>query len=331
MIDLKQPEVAFAVDAARISGILAKKIQAELITPALVKGDKSPVTVADFAVQAVVGSLIERALPGDALVGEEDASDLRTDEGAATLDAVVKFTSDTIAYATHNTILEHVDRGGGKPASRFWTLDPIDGTKGFLRKEQYAIALALIENGVVTLGVLGCPNMTDGFKTDPDGPGSIVLAKRGEGVYTTPMAEEGEWTKLTVSEIADGKDARVLRSVEAAHTNLSQIDIVLQHLNNEAEPVRLDSQAKYSVLASGTGDLLLRLLSPKQPDYQEKIWDQAAGSIVVEEAGGRVTDLSGAPLDFSQGTTLAKNRGVVASNGLVHDAALAALKAADAI
>ena len=55
----------------------------------------------------------------------------------------------------------------------------------------------------------------------------------------------------------------------------------------------MDSQAKYAVLAAGGGDVNLRLLSPSRPDYREKIWDQAAGSIVVEEAGGRVSDLNG--------------------------------------
>jgi len=87
----------------------------------------------------------------------------------------------------------------------------------------------------------------------------------------------------------------------------------------------MDSQAKYAVLAAGAGELLFRLLSAAKPDYRERIWDQAAGSIVVEEAGGKVTDLDGKTLDFSRGRTLAANRGVVASNGLLHDAALAAL------
>ena len=84
----------------------------------------------------------------------------------------------------------------------------------------------------------------------------------------------------------------------------------------------MDSQAKYAVLAAGEGDVLLRLLSPSRPDYREKIWDQAAGSIVIEEAGGRITDLDGKPLDFSHGRTLAKNRGIVATNGHLHDAVL---------
>jgi 3'(2'), 5'-bisphosphate nucleotidase len=88
----------------------------------------------------------------------------------------------------------------------------------------------------------------------------------------------------------------------------------------------MDSQAKYAVLAAGQGDLLVRLLSPSMPDYREKIWDQAAGALIIEEAGGTITDLDGRTLDFAAGRTLAHNRGVVASNGHLHEAALAALK-----
>ena len=87
----------------------------------------------------------------------------------------------------------------------------------------------------------------------------------------------------------------------------------------------MDSQAKYAVLAAGKGDLLLRLLSPSRPDYREKIWDQAAGSIVLEEAGGKITDLHGKELDFRTGRSLTNNRGILASNGALHGAALQAL------
>ena len=89
----------------------------------------------------------------------------------------------------------------------------------------------------------------------------------------------------------------------------------------------MDSQAKYAVLAAGEGDVLLRLLSASRPDYREKIWDQAAGSIVIKEAGGRITDLDGSALDFTHGRTLAKNRGILATNGHLHDAVLAGLRA----
>ncbi|MCJ7537365.1 MAG: hypothetical protein MUO57_17705, partial [Anaerolineales bacterium] len=95
-------------------------------------------------------------------------------------------------------------------------------------------------------------------------------------------------------------------------------------------PVRMDSQAKYMLLAAGEGELYLRFLSSRQPDYREKIWDQAAGSLIVEEAGGQVSDLHGRPLDFSAGRTLLHNRGVLASNGYLHQQALQALRAINA-
>ena len=89
--------------------------------------------------------------------------------------------------------------------------------------------------------------------------------------------------------------------------------------------VDLSADSFESLLAAGRGDMLVRLLSSRQPDYKEKIWDQAAGSIVVEEAGGRITDLHGRALDFTRGRTLAENRGVLASNGFLHTAGLEAL------
>ena len=120
--------------------------------------------------------------------------------------------------------------------------------------------------------------------------------------------------------------SRLLRSFESGHTNVSQIDSFTQALGIQVEPVRMDSQAKYAVLAAGKGDLLLRLLSPSKPDYREKIWDQAAGSLVLEEAGGRITDLDGKPLDFESGRRLTHNRGILASNRALHDLALLALR-----
>ena len=73
----------------------------------------------------------------------------------------------------------------------------------------------------------------------------------------------------------------------------------------------MDSQAKYGSIARGAGDLYLRL--PVKKDYQEKIWDHAAGVVLVQEAGGEVTDAWGKPLDFGIGRTLKENKGVVAA------------------
>src|SRR5439155_19463982 len=88
-------------------------------------------------------------------------------------------------------------------------------------------------------------------------------------------------------------------------------------------PLRLDSQAKYATVARGDASIYLRL--PTRQDYREKIWDHAAGLIIVEEAGGRVSDVRGAALDFSRGRRLEANAGVIATNGHIHDRVVAAV------
>jgi len=321
------PEMKFALDAVRQASALVKQVQTELVPTALTKNDRSPVTVADFASQALVVSLLAQAFPGDPMVGEEDSSALRLPEAQATLEQVTRFVTVFDPSATPEKVTGWIDQGSANPASRFWTLDPIDGTKGFLRGEQYAVALALIVDGQVEIGVLGCPNLEAGYRPELNGAGSLVVASRGEGTWLVPNDGEGNLTRLRVSDINDPKEARLLRSYESGHTNVSQIDQFTRQVAAQADPVRMDSQAKYAVMAVGRGDLLLRLLSPAQPEYREKIWDQAAGSLVVQEAGGRITDLDGRPLDFTTGRTLANNRGVLASNGHLHPAALQALSA----
>jgi 3'(2'), 5'-bisphosphate nucleotidase len=145
------------------------------------------------------------------------------------------------------------------------------------------------------------------------------------------MAEDDEnWRQLKVSERGESSQARLMRSFESGHTDVSKIDELADWLGVQVDPVRMDSQAKYAVLAAGGGEVILRLLSPKNPNYREKIWDQAAGSIILEEAGGKLTDLSGKPLDFTQGRLLTNNHGVLATNGLLHEKVLQGLAAVQA-
>lgn len=326
------PAAQFAVAAVREAAQLARRVQAEMVTDALTKGDKSPVTVGDFAAQALVAKRLSDALPGAKLIGEESAGELCLAEGRPnkaneTLSQVTRFVQTVIPEATPDSVCEWIDWGAGEPTAEFWTLDPIDGTKGFLRGDQYAVALALINKGKVEVGALGCPELAEGVSPSRGGPGSVLLAVRGEGTSVQPLDDDSDnWTPLHVSGASNPAETRVLRSVEKGHTNLGAIDHLAQAMGVTADPVGMDSQAKYAVLAAGGGEMLVRLLSPDRPDYREMIWDQAAGSIIVEEAGGRVTDLDGKPLDFSHGRTLAQNRGVLATNGHLHEAALAAVR-----
>jgi 3'-phosphoadenosine 5'-phosphosulfate (PAPS) 3'-phosphatase len=174
--------------------------------------------------------------------------------------------------------------------------------------------------------VLGCPNLVDAEFADPTGSGSLVIAARGQGTWTTPMVVPGDLKPLHVSSCSDPARARLLRSFESGHTNADQISQFRSAFGIRSSPLLMDSQAKYALLASGKGDLLLRMLSPSKPDYREKIWDQAAGSLVLEEAGGWITDLDGKNLDFKSGRSLTRNRGILASNGTLHASALLALK-----
>jgi len=327
MLAIDALEIKFAMQAVRLAAGLIQGVQAELVGAAMTKEDRSPVTVADYASQALVVYLLSQAFPNDSLVGEEDASGLRDASARPTLELVTQFVGRLVPGASAAAVCDWIDRGSASPAERFWALDPIDGTKGFLRGDQYAVALALVIQGQVQVGVLGCPNLSEASLPEMGGEGSLVVARRGQGAWTTSLASPAKLKRLAVSKRSDPAQARLLRSFESGHTNVSQVDEFARALGVQAEPVRMDSQAKYALLASGRGDLLLRLLSPSKPDYREKIWDQAAGSLVVEEAGGQISDLHGKALNFSAGRTLRHNRGILASNGRLHSPALLALSA----
>jgi 3'(2'), 5'-bisphosphate nucleotidase len=314
-------EAKFAARVVSVAAKLCREIQGEMVTQALEKSDRSPVTVADFASQAIVARSLKETYPQDPLIAEEASQTLRAAEGAKTLEAVTAYVARIHEGAEPEDVCRWIDHGAGNTADRFWTLDPIDGTKGFLRGDQYVTALALLEAGQVVVGALGCPNLNHQIEPEIGGEGVVVVAIRGQGCWAFSM-EGKPLGKLAVSTIPDPGQARVLRSFESGHTDSGKLEQIIERLDTSHPPVLMDSQAKYALMAAGKGDLLFRLLSPAQPGYVEKIWDQAAGSIVVEEAGGKVTDLRGTPLDFTRGRGLTKNIGVLASNGRLHDDAL---------
>jgi 3'(2'), 5'-bisphosphate nucleotidase len=310
-------ELRAALAAVRGAARVCRAVQERLITrDTLEKRDKSPVTVADFASQAIVCRQLEQTFDADAVVGEEGSAELRTPENAALLASVVNAVASEIGGdADAARVLAWIDRGGSDAqASRYWTLDPIDGTKGFLRREQYAVALGLIEGGDVVAGVLGCPNLPDGA----GGTGVLFAAVRGQGTRVFPLWAGGEAAgrAVRVAQIASPAGARFCESVEAEHSDQSESAKIAARLGITAPPLRMDSQCKYGAVARGDASIYLRM--PTRADYREKIWDHAAGKLVVEEAGGTVTDVNGRALDFRHGRSLAQNSGVVATVGGIH-------------
>ncbi len=308
-------ELETARRAVTLASAVCAEVQRSLDVGRLDKSDKSPVTVADFAAQAVVARALAEAFPDDALVGEEGSAELRDRDNRALLERVAGLCDTTMEKA-----LEWIDRGEGKPAKRFWTLDPIDGTKGFLRGEQYAVALGLIVDGEVVLGVLGCPNLSlSGADACEPGAGTMLWAVRGSAPQQAPLAG-GAATAIHVSDRATPQEWRACESVEAGHSR-HDVAAELGEKLGVGGSVRVDSQVKYALVARGDAEIYWRL--PTRPGYEEKIWDHAAGSLIVEAAGGRVTDVHGHPLEFGHGRTLSTNRGVLATHGPPHDALVA--------
>jgi 3'(2'), 5'-bisphosphate nucleotidase len=294
------------------------------------KGDSSPVTVADYAAQAIIARHLGEHDAHLALVGEEDAASLRGGGQDALCEAVAAAARIAWPGAGVGDVLDAIDRGNHDASgASYWTLDPVDGTKGFLRGGQYAVSLALIERGEVVLGVLGCPNLGADLarpfdQADPDGV--VFMAERGSGAWSVPgSAPEAPPAPVFGRYAETVAGLRVCQSVEAGHSRLDDTELVVRHLGAHGTPARLDSQCKYAVVARGQADVYLRL--PTSASYVEKIWDHAAGKLLAEEAGALVSDVHGRPLDFTHGAGLSANRGVVCAAPAFHAAVLEAIGA----
>ena len=285
------------------------------------KDDQSPVTVADYASQAVIAARLAGVFGAFSLVAEEDADALRVPGSASLRQAVTTAARQAWDDASDDEVLDAIDLGNHDASdAAYWTLDPIDGTKGFLRGGQYAVSLALIEGGDVVLGILGCPNLSADFERpfdDPDPHGCVFYASTVHGSWSLPADAPGATPDSLVPQHGgDMAHLRICESVEAAHSRLDDTARIIEFLGAAGRPARLDSQCKYAVVARGQADAYLRF--PASRGYVEKIWDHAAGKIVAEEAGVIVTDVDARPLDFSKGAGLTANRGIICAAAEFH-------------
>ncbi|XP_065874104.1 3'(2'),5'-bisphosphate nucleotidase 1 [Euphorbia lathyris] len=335
-------ELAAAKKAASLSSRLCQKVQKDLLhSDVQSKSDQSPVTVADYGSQALISFVLQKEFPSEpfSLVAEEDAGDLRKDDARETLERITKLVNDTLASdgsyglstLTTEDVLRAIDCGKSEGGShgRHWVLDPIDGTKGFVRGDQYAIALALLDEGKVVLGALGCPNLplasiasTNQHPSQGE-VGCLFFAQIGSGTYMQTL-DSSSATKVEVSAIDNPEEASFFESYEAAHSMHDLSSSIAKKLGVKAAPVRIDSQAKYGALSRGDGAIYLRF---PRAGYREKIWDHAAGCIVVTEAGGVAADAAGKALDFSRGRYLDVDTGIIVTNQKLMPSVLQAVRA----
>ncbi|KAK6230491.1 hypothetical protein QUC31_002009 [Theobroma cacao] len=365
-------ELDLAVRIVHMACSLCQKVQQRLVSSSaeqvLAKDDDSPVTIADWSVQATVSWLLSEFLEGQnvSIVAEEDVQTLSKSDAAVLLAAVVNTVNECLAEAPKyglqcpkdalgtSKILEAISRcnSTGGPTGRHWVLDPVDGTLGFVRGDQYAVALALIEEGKLVLGVLGCPNYPmkkellnynhQRHQTMPKSlppsdiweKGCVMYARRGSGqAWMQPLIHgdtKFEWPNsarlMQVSPVDDPSLATFCEPVEKANSNHSFTAGLANSMGLKKKPMRVHSMVKYAAIARGDAEIFIKFA---RSGYKEKIWDHAAGVVIIEEAGGVVTDAGGRPLDFSRGLYLeGLDRGIIACSGLtLHDKIIGAVYA----
>ena len=323
-----QKELDIACAAVQHCAVLTKQLQKETLSQdsQISKSDFSPVTVGDFASQALLTSAVHGAFPSDNFLAEESADDLR--ENAALLDKVwaltesVKpvFAANTPPLATPPTkddLLKYLDWGGKRESSsdgRTWVFDPIDGTATFLKGQQYAINCAFLIDGREEIGIIGCPNVLLNSSTvseneiDKHGLGLMIYAVRGEGTFTRPMRSDGKLAPAKKLE-RHGENVSLDNLIWSdcstyTSTILELHKQVAAKLETSWPGVDLfSSLMKYAALGLGRSHVVVRIF--RYTSWRSNMWDHAGGVLIFEEAGGKVTDLDGKPIDFTTGRKMA--------------------------
>jgi len=318
----KEREVA--IEAVLNACAVCQKVFNTLVKgETVIKADGSPVTIGEFAAQAIVSITLNKYFPDFKLVGEENSKALKESESLRK--RVTGLVNDTLETEySEEEIMKAIDRGTyeGGSSGKFWVIDPIDGTKGFLRGDQYAVCLGYTVDGEITLGVLGCPNLPCN-DMDENGPkGCLFIGEKGLGAFQRNFGSN-EDVRIHVSPADTTAKAKFCESFESSHSSHKDSAEIARLLDITLPPIRIDSQCKYGIIARGNAEVYLRFA---REGYIENTWDHAAGSLIVKEAGGIVCDMYGKPLDFSQGRQLINNKGVIATNGILHNQVMKAIK-----
>ena len=207
-----------------------------------------------------------------------------------------RFPEDAFVAEEDTPTLTQLKRSG----SRLWVIDPIDGTRGFAKKNgEFSVMVALVQDGVIEVGVVHEPAWQ-----------RQTYASRGQGCWV--RSSDGEPKPCRVSHCQHWSKACLIRSHSEADHHNGIVDAAARRLYTYSAGIKLARVARGEAEAYTS-------------DYVGfSSWDIAAGQILVEEAGGRVTDGHGHAIRYPA-DGLITIEGVAASNGLLHDSALAAI------
>ncbi|CAL5072157.1 unnamed protein product [Urochloa decumbens] len=346
-------ELAAAAAAVEVACRLCVDVKRSLFSGGksiLEKNDQTPVTIADFGVQALVSLELQKLFPSIPLVAEEDSASLRSskaddDSSDVLVESIFSAVADKVSNSgsplTQDDVLRAIDRGGkdavsfdSNPAT-YWVLDPIDGTRGFLRGDDalYVVGLALVVNGKVTVGVMGCPNWTndtianekDGSSAACNGRGILMVSHLGCGTWSRCLsAEIGQftvapdiWKRCFVDPCSVVHMARYCIP-DSQTWDMIPLSVLFNSTTGESDPrneneilllsVFCGSLCKYLTVASGRASVFVLRARP---------------TTQIKEAGGQISDWSGEPLDLAADLTSRRiiypSGGVLVTNGALHD------------
>lgn len=288
-------ERAFALRVMRQAAALCTRAPRE----AVLKRDATPVTVTDIAIQAIITKALGEEFPDDILVGEEEATGHEDDSFWHSASEIAGLDTFQVMREANATRSSHANN----PLSRYWTLDPIDGTKGFVSGRSYAIGFALLDPRAMSLDT-------------PKSPLLGALALPTEGVVLLADVE-GKCLEQHMLE-AQEKEERLVgfrrrekydtRSENKLDWTLSGIpDLRVQNWPPWT-PLCCGSLVKYAAVARGNAKVFVQVVHGKFP----AVWDHAAGVAAVLASGGAVSDERGRPVSLGAG---AQRRDVQVSPG----------------
>lgn len=335
-------ELLAAISAVQQAARLSQSLISARDKGTIQKDDLSPVTVGDFAIQALLTAALHSAFPDDGFVGEESADELRADGVLCdrVWEAVNEFAE--VLPESKERMCEMIDWcGNGSPSAeeerRLWVVDPIDGTKTFVQGRMYAINVALLQGGKQVLSVVACPVLsTDATAplsndtVDPTRTGCILFAVRGCGAYVRPLpgaAGEVEVRRLeALDETLAIPDLKMVTSVYEADSGVGEVHKAVAEKLGIAYPGSdlLAWVLRWVSLALGLANVTVWVY--KRRDRLAKIWDHAGAMLLFEEVGGKVTDVDGKDISLSAGRKMSANYGWVAAPRHLHDSVLKAVQ-----
>jgi len=254
---------------------------------AYVKGDRSPVTLVDLLHQTQAQQMIAARFPGDGFIAEESPA----------LQAAVLAETAALAERYYEAKLE--SELPGLPATgRFtWLMDPIDGTKGFLARRYYAIAIGCFLGETPLLAVMATPRLGDSPSWGIDGAIALAVAGHGAWIARREAGAELDFVPLGKPAEAAADRVRVALSLEHAGPLADTVETIAG-----LSILRLDSQAKY--LAVAAGDLEAYVRRRREDGRPDAMWDHMPGGLIAIEAGCAVAHFDASPLRWVPSPTI---------------------------